>query len=245
MGGKTRQISLVTDKSMETIMNELRSQFCAKVVLINHESGISVDTACANLAIKYNMLYVSVYQLIKENIQKGSELGKALMKSCQPKELKDARNAKHGEKDEFEFSAVHYDTPTVIKLIKETVQSLRTNQQFILLEGLCNATKLANFSDQLGMRQMDELFALEKHIGEVNSVVSLLFKAEETKEKQPVFEVFEKKEEAVKAVAKVNEDGEEEPPAEEAPADGEEKKKAFDPSQFQWTKSTGEPKSLL
>ena len=44
-------------------------------------------------------------------------------------------------------------------------------------------------------------------------------------------------------MVKVNEDGEEEPPAEEAPADGE-VKKVFDPSVFTWTKSSGEPKNL-
>lgn len=35
--------------------------FKARVILVNHEKRIDVDTACSNLAIKYNMLYVSVY----------------------------------------------------------------------------------------------------------------------------------------------------------------------------------------
>jgi hypothetical protein len=48
----------------------MRSYFCAKVILINHENRLQVDTACANLAIKYNMLYVSVFQLIKEHTEK-------------------------------------------------------------------------------------------------------------------------------------------------------------------------------
>jgi hypothetical protein len=238
-GGKTRLISLTTDKSLETIMNELRSQFCAKVVLINHDNGIPVDTACANLAIKFNMLYVSAYQLIKDHIQKGTAHGKALMASYNPKDLQNAR----GDADEFEFSAAHYDTATVINLIKDSVQSLRTTQQFILLEGLCNSTKLQHRADQLGMRQMDELFALEKNVGEVNSVVSLLFHAEETKERQPEYEVFEKPVVEEKPKAKVNEEGEEEPPAEEPPADGE-VKKVFDPSIYNWSKSSGEPKNL-
>ena len=40
-----------------------------------------MDTSCANLAIKYNMLYVSVFQLIKEHIEKQTPIGKALAKS--------------------------------------------------------------------------------------------------------------------------------------------------------------------
>jgi hypothetical protein len=91
----------------------------------------------------------------------------------------------HLEKDslqaqEFEFSAAHYDLTTVIKLIKENMMAKRTDQQFILLEGLCNSTKLSHNSDRLEMRQMDELFALEREIGEVNSIISLAFEEEET-----------------------------------------------------------------
>jgi len=32
-----------------------------RVILVNHEKRLSVDTTCANLAIKYNMLYLSAY----------------------------------------------------------------------------------------------------------------------------------------------------------------------------------------
>jgi hypothetical protein len=61
---------LDTEKSLESTLEDLRSHFCAKVILINHENRLQVDTACANLAIKYNMLYVSVFQLIKEHTEK-------------------------------------------------------------------------------------------------------------------------------------------------------------------------------
>ena len=71
------------------------------------------------------MLYVSVHQLIKEHIQKGTHAGKTLMQSYQPKEL---HGAKNGNKDEFEFSAVHYDTATVIALIKDHIQNTRNTQ---------------------------------------------------------------------------------------------------------------------
>jgi hypothetical protein len=48
------------------------------VILVNHEKRIDVDTACSNLAIKYNMLYMSVYQLIRSEITAETELGRAL-----------------------------------------------------------------------------------------------------------------------------------------------------------------------
>jgi hypothetical protein len=155
------------------------------VILINHENRLHVDTACANLAIKFNMLYVSVFQLIKEHIDKQTPIGKALAKSYQTRDLKDVSSVKVMDKDslarqEFEFSAVHYDLPIVIQLIKETIMAKRTTQQFILLEGLCNSTKLSRESDRLELRQMDEFFALEKSIGEVNSVISLISEPEIT-----------------------------------------------------------------
>ena len=42
-------------------MNELKKVFAPKVILVNHEKRLNVDTTCANLAIKYNLIYVSVY----------------------------------------------------------------------------------------------------------------------------------------------------------------------------------------
>lgn len=179
--GEPRMITVNTDASLESTLERLRSDFCAKIILVNHENKLEVDTACSNLAIKYNMLYLSVYQLIKDHVEKSTKLGQALVASCKPKNLKKGRTIDQSEKsDEFEFSAVHFDLPIVMQVIKETIQAKRTTQQFILLEGLCNSTKLSNEDDRLEMRQMDELFALEKNVGEVNSVISLLFQAEET-----------------------------------------------------------------
>jgi hypothetical protein len=62
------RINVQTDVSMETLQGNLRGQFAAKVVIVNHEKRLSVDSQCANLATKYNMLYLSVYQLIKIHI---------------------------------------------------------------------------------------------------------------------------------------------------------------------------------
>lgn len=81
---------------------------------------------------------------------------------------------------------------------------------------------------------MDELFALEKNVGEVNSVISLLFCAEETQiaEDQKVFEEFEKPVE--KEVKPVKAEGEEDdaPVEEAAPEDGENAKPKFNPAEF-------------
>ena len=61
---RVKQITLDTGVSKESLVAEIRSQFSCKVILVNHEKRIDVDTACSNLAIKYNMYYMSVYQLI-------------------------------------------------------------------------------------------------------------------------------------------------------------------------------------
>lgn len=61
--GRVRVVSnMRTDAaSEETQLASLRSLLKPRVLLVNHEKNLSVDTTCANLAIKYNMLYVSVY----------------------------------------------------------------------------------------------------------------------------------------------------------------------------------------
>lgn len=82
-------------------------------------------------------------------------------------------------KDEFEeakYSAVHFASPLVMELVQNTIAANRTSQKYILLEGLCNSNKLESQEEQLGLRFMDEFFAIEKNIGEVFSVCSLQFK---------------------------------------------------------------------
>jgi hypothetical protein len=59
--GRIRLIQQSTELSEDSLVPELKNHFEAKVILVNHEKRLSVDTACANLAIKYNFLYISVY----------------------------------------------------------------------------------------------------------------------------------------------------------------------------------------
>jgi hypothetical protein len=54
-------MTISTDGSLETTLTSLRNQFSAKVIIVNHEKRLDVDTTCSNLAIKFNMLYLSVY----------------------------------------------------------------------------------------------------------------------------------------------------------------------------------------
>lgn len=70
---------LNTDVSEETLMSELNEKFKPKVILVNHEKRLTVDTTCANLAIKYNFLYISVYQTIKYHIENNTDFGKRLV----------------------------------------------------------------------------------------------------------------------------------------------------------------------
>lgn len=59
--GRVSIIQLNTSTSVESTMKELQNKVSPKVVLVNHEKQLGVDTTCANLAIKYNMIYISAY----------------------------------------------------------------------------------------------------------------------------------------------------------------------------------------
>ncbi len=94
---------------------DVRSKFCAKVILVNHEKRIEVDTACSNLAIKYNMLYMSVYQLIKQEICAETALGRALLSSRRQKGMDFGPVAKDVDPfEEAEYSAVHFDQTLIM-----------------------------------------------------------------------------------------------------------------------------------
>jgi hypothetical protein len=92
---------------------------------------------------------------------------------------------------------------------------------------------------------MDELFCIEKVIGEVAAVISLQYKEEETNFTEDKFEEFVKPVVVEKPVKKEGEEGEEE--AEEAPPveeEGEAAKPKWDPSEFKWTITNRRAKNL-
>jgi len=123
----------------------VRSRFSAKVIIVNHEKRIDVDTACSNLAIKYNLLYMSVYQLIKQEMRAETELGRALANSKREKDIAFGPVAKNIDPfDEKDFSAVHFDQNLVMQLVQQKIAENRTSQRFILLEGFMNSEKLSN-----------------------------------------------------------------------------------------------------
>lgn len=106
--------------SKESMTKDLNSKFNPRVILVNHEKALHVDTACANLAIKYNMVYISAYQVIRENIQNKTEWGKKLLACKSAKGV--SENIKgRDEFNEAEFSPVHFNLNLVMQLLKETL----------------------------------------------------------------------------------------------------------------------------
>lgn len=64
--GRTKFIPIdTTQASEEVVSNYLKDVMIPKVILVNHEKRLPVDVVCANLAIKFNFMYLSVYQIIK------------------------------------------------------------------------------------------------------------------------------------------------------------------------------------
>lgn len=49
---------------------EIHSYFAPKVILLIHDKRFVTDTPCSNLAIKYNLLYINAYQLIRDEFKK-------------------------------------------------------------------------------------------------------------------------------------------------------------------------------
>jgi hypothetical protein len=82
--------------------------------------------------------------------------------------------------EEQTYSAVHFDLDIVIELLQMTIAEKRSTEKFIMLEGMCNTGKMANEDEALALRYMDELFKIEKTLGNVDSVISLTFIKEES-----------------------------------------------------------------
>lgn len=195
------------------------------------------------------MMYISVYQLIKQNIEQNTPIGDKLRISKKAKQL----NLECDLKDEFleeDYSSTHFELDDVMELVAQTIKQKRTNEKYILLEGLCNSKKLVNDEDKMALRFMDELFRIEKKLGEVVGIIGLQYFVENEfiREDELVYEVFPEPE-VVEVVKKPkgedDEDEEEEEPEPDADDDdGEPKQPAFKVEDYKWTISDRNPKSL-
>lgn len=90
---------------------------------------------------------------------------------------------------------------------------------------------------------MDELFLIEKKVGEVAAIVSLQLKEEDINFVEDKWEVFEPKVVVEKKVRAEGEEGEEAEP-EAAPEEEASKGPKFDPSEFKWTVTERRAKNL-
>lgn len=118
--GRVQLVQMNTSTSVESTMKELQMKISPKVVLVNHEKKLGVDTTCANLAIKYNMIYISAYQVIRQHIESNTEWGKKLVASKKEKSI-DTSLAGRDEFKEADYSPVHFDIVNVMTLLKETI----------------------------------------------------------------------------------------------------------------------------
>jgi hypothetical protein len=124
--GRVQLMSLNTKASLETTKKDLEGKFNPKVILINHEKRLGIDTTCANLAIKFNMLYISVYQIIKLHIEGKTEWGTKLLATKREKEIILTTQVRD-EFNEAEYSPVHFDQSVIMALLQYTISTKRTN----------------------------------------------------------------------------------------------------------------------
>lgn len=248
-GDKCKQITQSTDKSLETVKAEIKGKFSPGIIVVKHDKNLSVDNTCSNLSLKYDMLYISAYQLIREEIENQTELGKQLQARKLARELTESVK----QSDEFQeqlYSPVHYDPTLVYEAVNKRIAEKRSTQKFVLLEGLLNSKLLASEDDKIAIREMDEFFALEHFIGPVSGIISLQTE-EEAVAVDPstiVYHEFPKPESVVEDKAKKPADGEEdgeaeEPAAEEGAEEGD-GKPAWNPEEFTWTVTNRKSKNL-
>ena len=239
--GRLENIDLDTSKSQETTMEKIKKKFQPQVIVVNHEKRLGIDTTCANLAIKYNMIYISSYQIIKGHIEGKTEWGKKLLATRREKPIILSSQVKD-EFNEIEFSPVHFNQTVIMELMKETVASKRSNQKYVLLEGMCNSPKLQDEEDRLELRLIDEFHDIEKYIGEITAIIGLqsAYEREAIDEKELKYEEFAKADEAQEKPKVAAEEGDEGAQEE----DGEKKAPAFKPEDYRWTIQNREPKNL-
>lgn len=230
--------------SAENMQSQLNDELSPKVILVHHDKRLASDTTCANLAIKYNLIYISVYQLIRKHIEEKTEFGLQLLATKKPRDIKINSQTKD-EFEEAEYSAVHFDMSLVLKLIKNTVNETLTNQKYILLEGLCNSNKLSDEGDLLELTPMNELIEIEREVGEIVAVSSLKFSQESTEEEEVEYENFPEPPPEEEEKKEGEGEGDQPEPEPEEEGEGDAKKEDFKVEDHQWTITNRKPKNLV
>lgn len=106
--------------------NGIKKKFAPCIMMVKHDKKFAVDNSCANLSIKYNMLYISVYQLIQREIENHTEWGQKLTNSKNARDLAE----EYKKQDEFleeQYSPVHYESGLVHQLINKAIADRRTD----------------------------------------------------------------------------------------------------------------------
>lgn len=84
---KVNFIQVDANNSIETCKNVVSREFMPRVLLVNHEKRLGIDTTCSNLALKYDLIYISAYQLIKQHVTQQTEWGKKLVATQRTKDI--------------------------------------------------------------------------------------------------------------------------------------------------------------
>jgi len=129
------------------------------------------------------------------------------------------------------------DPHTIMNYIKTKVDSCKTINRNVVLFDVLQADKKEG---QNYPNSRDEIFLLNHSIGALRACYDFVDVSQDI-DVQEVWEEKEQKEEVVKPVPKDGDDDADDPP----PADDDdENKKKFDPTQFEWYKIEGNPKSF-
>lgn len=189
-------------------------------------------------------MFISVHELIRENIESKSIIGKKLAAERKEREI---ICAKVDKPIEFKYSCAHFDLSTVLDLINQTIKEKRGNNNLILIEGLLTAFKLMNKVDTFELRPQHELELISKNLGPIRGLMVLKENGEQEKSSAPKFAMEEFPEpepvEEVKKPENAEGEGEEQQIEEEDPEN--KKPPAFDPSKYEWTVNNNQPRNYF
>jgi len=154
---------LNTDTTEEELKNSIREVFEPKLVLLKWDGDRSISEVFVNLALKYSFLYISIPELIKYETSQRTPIGIELLQTKKPKELI----------VEDSYSAAHYENRLILRLLKENMKRIAGKYQIAFIYGYLSSYKLKGWEEMQQFRVMDELFLLEKEVGQIMSIINI------------------------------------------------------------------------
>jgi len=227
------KVGISTESTLKDINNIIYKKVFVFRNVSSKTTGPELRDHVINLCVNNNVTFIDVADLVNENFAETNDLSKKLQSQAIMTDFSS------------QFTAPSFFTPTLITDLIQKYLLAHPSNKYILLYNYPSAE--GKQESKLYPRAIDELYQIEASIGPLKEIITVCdapqdFEINDPFEERPVQEEVKVEVKPPKGEGEEEEEAEPEPPKEEE--EDEDAKPKFNPLEYNWTVSDGNPKTL-